>query len=124
MNQNSNEFKKLQADWYKKIKDKGFNDIEQEDGMLKSWHSSLFSKNYNVITHEAKEEYYRLAGIFLQHNKFKDAKERYIWERHSSGVSIRNIVKELKAKKIKAYKVLVLKIIQRLSKKMLAKCKT
>lgn len=118
MDQNSDEFKKLQAKWYEKLKKKGFQDIEQQDGNLKVWSSHLFKSSYNEITTPAKEDYYRIAGQFLHEYKFENAAEKLIWRLHSDGHSIRHIVQTLKKKGLKAHKNGVHAKIQRLARKM------
>lgn len=100
----SEQFKKLQAKWHKKLEKKGFDDAEQADGHLKWWASSRgvdTDENGNQLPGNYNLEYYRLAGQFLHEYRFKNKIEAYIWELHSDAFSIRKIVKVLKAKNIK-----------------------
>lgn len=123
MEPNSKDFKKLQKLWYEKIEKKGFNDIEYTDsngdGHLRFSDSCYFHDNYNEITSEAKEEYYRLAGQFLNEHEFSSKLEKMIWELHAEGVSLRNITLMLKKRRFKLYKRKVHEIVQNLAKKML-----
>jgi len=97
-------FKKLQNEWYKKLKDSGFEDIETPGGFLKGLSSSSgkpsnkegYSWGERELYNKSKEEYYRLAGHFLHDYKFESNIEKFIWELHSNGVSVRSIVSVLK----------------------------
>lgn len=96
---NSREFKKLNKKWQKKLKDSGFNDLEEmgTNGTirLKSWANSIFarSKHHNSTQREATTEYYRLAGLFLHDYEFEDEEDKLIWELHSQGLSRHSIEK-------------------------------
>lgn len=104
MDPKSKSFKELQAKWYGKLKAKGFDDIERPDGQLAAWASRSKPNDRDVGLREAKEEYYRLAGHFAYDYKFETSKDRYLWLKHSEGVSIRNIVILLGKKGIKTNK--------------------
>lgn len=113
MKPDSKEFKALQAKWDKKLKDRGFDDIEQRDGNLKVWSSFFFKKRHNPILFEAKEEYYRAAGKFLYDHKWTSKKDRTIWELHCQGKSARVIVKEMKSRHFRINKPMVHQIINK-----------
>lgn len=118
------EFKKLNKLWYGKLKKEGFEDIERKDKTGQKEERVVNSplhyiaKNYTLLQFEVKEEYYRMAGQFLHEHKFKSLYEREVWELHSNGVSIRNIVKKLKARKQTAYRDLVHGVIKALVTEM------
>lgn len=115
------EFLALKKKWDKKLKSSGFEDIEQDDGNLKLWSSHFFKVRFNETLFGAKEEYYRLAGQFLHEKVFKDHKTKLIWQLHSEGISIRDIVIALKKRGFKAYKNAVHRIVQDLTEQMLEK---
>lgn len=102
------DFKKLNKQWRDKLKKSGFEDVEQEDGNLKLWHSFRFmileaknskdSLQNRVENNKIKEFYYRVATKFLHTHKFKSAKERRIWELHCEGHGWRKIDKILNNK--------------------------
>lgn len=101
----SKEFLELQTKWYKKLEDSGFSDIEQNDdnpgkvgGNLKKWSKSLLA-NIEKTPFEDKQRYFELAGHFLYDHEFADATEKRIWELHSQGYSLREIVRAIKKKK-------------------------
>ncbi len=125
MNPKSKDFQALQKTWYKKLKQEGFEDIEQADGHLKLWSAYYFRSKYktdgDVLFQQAKEEYYRLARQFLHEKSFEDIRTKRIWELHSEGMSIRNIVKVLKQEGHVAYKNIVHPIVKALSKEMIEK---
>lgn len=117
----SKEFLELKAQWDKTLAKAGFEDIEQEDGNLKIWTSHFFKARHNPTLFAAKEDYYRLAGHFLNEHVFKDETERYVWEMHANGTSIREIAALLKQLGLKSYKNKVHKVVQDLTKIMLVR---
>jgi hypothetical protein len=112
------DFKALQKKWEERLKKEGFEDIERKEGRLKSGSVENVRYLYTTEQFNIKEEYYRLAGQFLHEYKFKSSVERKIWELHSEGMSVRNIIKKLKHKGITAYKNLVHGTIVELADKM------
>ena len=112
------EFLKLHRDWAKKLKKSGFEDIERKEGVLKTSSMENVRNLYTVEQFNIKEEYYRLAGQFLHEYKFKTQVDKRIWELHSEGVSVRNIIKKLKHRGITAYKDLVHGTIKQLAEEM------
>lgn len=106
--------------WYARLKRDGFKDIEDSEGRLDQYASSALTHNYrDPIIFEAKERYYQLAGQFLHTYKFNSRLEKFMWEQHCSGVSILNIVKEIRHRGLSTYRDEVHKTLQRLTKKML-----
>lgn len=125
----SEELKELQEKWYKKLKDEGFNDIEDMSSggeYLKAWHSTYFSSRYTPDSFEMKEDYYRRASHFLYEHKFEwipgstliNFKEREAWRLHTEGVSYKQIAVELRARGYKANKDSVNRIISDLKQIM------
>jgi hypothetical protein len=136
--------KQLTKTWYKKLKDTGFEDIEDTNSkreMLKTW-SSRFIKNHTPPTgsqvsaitedevaacmtlNEAKAEFYRLAEHFLNSHTFNSKLEKAIWALRSEGASYRTIAKTLSknTKKI-INKDNIGTIVQNLEKLMLEEAK-
>jgi len=118
------EFRELQRKWDEKLAKSGFVDIERKDRvgassrMLKTAALKNIVDQYTPEQFEIKQEYYRLAGQFLHDHKFKSGKDREIWRLHSEGVSIRNIIRHLKRRRMTAYKDLVHGTILRLAEEM------
>lgn len=123
MDPDNKDFKALQTEWYRLLKDEGFDDIEQSDGNLKVWTCYRFKVPYNEVSHRARVNYYRLAGQFLYDHKFKNKRERTIWELHSQGISDRQITHMMKKRNFKIYKFLVQSTVAKLSYLMVQKCK-
>lgn len=91
------EFKELDKVWKKRLEESGFQEQEANDTQLKSQYSAhYFTSTNSVGGAEAKEMYYRLAGQFLYSHTFSSVKERLIWQLHSEGMSIRNVVHRLR----------------------------
>ena len=125
MRRNSSEFRALQKKWYGKLKDTGFEDIEQdptdEGGPLERWAASSLRAKFDATKYSAKEEYYRLAGQFLYSHEFETGLEKDIWALHSEGVSVRHTVLRLKKKYWRShlYRRRVHETVQRLADIML-----
>jgi len=119
------EFLELQAKWDKKLKKSGFNDIEQRnDGNLKVSSQRIIRAQENATAHQAKVDYYRLAGQFLWEYPFKRGLDKFIWSLHAEGVSLRDISDEIKKKKHKTMtKNKVHEVVKRLEDEMIAKCR-
>jgi hypothetical protein len=90
----SKEFKKLNHQWNKKLKQKGFHDIEDEKQRFVD-HGTLEDlkqrKNFKPGIFELNLEYYLWANSQLHTNKFKDEKHKVIWENHANGLSCAEI---------------------------------
>jgi hypothetical protein len=113
------QFKKLNAEWAKKLKDSGFKDIEGSNGRMdidKALNNVV--TKYDQISYAAKEDYYRMAGHFLHDKEFESDFDRMIWEKHSNGVAITDIVKALIKAGYKAYKRKVHERLQKLVAEM------
>lgn len=120
MHNQSKKFLEIQAKWYAKINKPGvYEDIEQPDGNLKTWATTVGKSYSEKNVREAKEEYYRMAGQFLYDYKFASATEKFVWKHHSSGVSIRSIVGLFAKKGVKTNPKAVHGIVQRLAKLMI-----
>jgi hypothetical protein len=91
------DLEQLQAEWYSRLKESGFRDIE-ERGMLKDWHSLHFFKRSKRSTNAAMQqaaEYYTLAEELLYTHTFRSERERSIWLMHSEGAPLRRIAGHL-----------------------------
>lgn len=126
---------KLQKLWYSKLKADGFEDIEQENGMLKEWSSKFYTSQFKetngtkaedkIPINYAKAEYYRLAEHFLNSHKFKNRLESLIWNLHSQGMSFREIAKKLKnsTNSLRLNKDNINTVIKTLAKTMMSQIK-
>lgn len=76
--------KTLQQQWYKKLKDKGFNDIESNEINLKR-NSSYFKEEYSIDNFKAKERYYQLAGQLTYSHPWKNIRDKQVWAYHAEG---------------------------------------
>lgn len=128
---NEENYSKLRRVWYNKLKAAGFEDIEPNDYDIKNpsfryGHMDYRGKwtlNQAKIQWAAKQEYYYLANQFLYSHKFKNIRERNIWEYHSNGVGIRAIVSTLnKLPGKKTNRDTVWKTVRKLSKLMKELC--
>lgn len=115
------DFNKLQAKWYKKLKDSGFEDAEQDEDNLKVWSLKRFTVENNLTLCAAKEEYYRLAGHFLHEHLFESELAKQCWELHGNGDSNVKITAILRAKGVKISKKRVQVLVKGLVKQMLLK---
>lgn len=115
------ELKTLQKVWYKKLKENGFEDIEDTSSpreYLKTWHSSYFQVRYTPEIFDLKQEYYRRASQFLHDHTFVDIIQKKIWELHAEGQSVRAISLALEPLGIQMNKDQVHKVVVGLVKQM------
>lgn len=96
---NSNEFKKLKAKWYKKLEKSGFEDAESDEFNLKVSAKEILRKKVQA-TRQSKEDYYYMAGCFLNEYEFPDEITRIIWEYHTNGLSKYSIAAILNKSKV------------------------
>lgn len=114
-------FNNLQEIWYKKLKDSGFEDLEEPRvgnndksyHWLKQWHNQYFQQRYTPSQFDAKQDYFILASRFLFEHKFENTLEKNIWKLHSEGEYIRET-----AKKLGTYKLKVESTLKKLKKIM------
>lgn len=89
----SPEYKKLRSIWYRKLRKKGFKDIEhamsQHTGSTSS--SWYFEAHYSPQQLEEQARYYQLAGQLLHEHPFVSKTEKDIWAMHASGSPVRAI---------------------------------
>lgn len=113
------EFKKLNAKWNKRLAKAGFDDLEPVEGRLRK-RTDDFTR-YHKKTGEldyAKEEYFRRAGQFLYEYKFPDRVSKRIWELHARGVPVRGIAARLRNTKHPYDKTKVHLIVQHIAAEM------
>lgn len=121
----SKEFKEVETAWYKKLKEAGFDDIEnQETHDLKKYSNNLFFKHSSRdvgVVHKFVyvRRYFELAAQFVGSPEYlacisKNPKYARVWEMHADGRTYREIAKETGMHKMTA-----LDVVKRLSKVML-----
>ncbi len=121
-----NDFKNLKKEWDLKLAASGFEDIEANDGQLKTWNRLRFTTQFfqrGTQFFEAKAEYYRIAGQFLYDHKFKNAREKLIWTLHAEGLSLREIAARIKATGVRINKDAINRTVSALKTVMLEKFK-
>lgn len=106
MSFNSKEFKKLKAEWDKKLLESGFQDIENTDGTLKASTDPRTISNA-LKEKEEREIYYTIARRFLQTHTFANEIEKKIWEGHTEGIGIRKIAKLVNFTDYKTYLTII-----------------
>jgi hypothetical protein len=98
---NQQQFNSLKKEWYQKLKDSGFQDIEREVGGLQLFHgrknriSEILNIPYEVRL--AKEQYFTLLCQILsdEETTFKNKMDKKILELHCEGVKNVAIAKEV-----------------------------
>lgn len=84
--------KALLAQWYKKLKESGFDDAEQDEVYMKQ--SALwFRAKHNVRTFNEKQDFHLKLSHLLETASFKNKKEKLIWEMHANARGIREIAR-------------------------------
>jgi hypothetical protein len=92
------DFQKLQKKWYNKLAKAGFKDLENvfvSGEPLLHWDSIEFQRYFSPDSFLERQRYYELAGQLLNEFKFKDKRDKKIWEMHTKGVSQRDIAKKV-----------------------------
>lgn len=87
-------FKKLQAEWYEKLKTAEFNDIENHKGDLTDHQTAYdFSQRIAFKTDliEYTANYFSWASEMVHHGRFLCKTDHKIWFLHSEGHSHRHI---------------------------------
>lgn len=89
------EYEEQREIWYKKLKDEGFQDVEQDEYNLKVW-STAFTRKSFLKSWREKESYYYMATSFLNDYKFETELDKVIWEYHVNALSVRDIADTLR----------------------------
>lgn len=95
----SGDFELLQKQWYQKLKEDGFVDIENtayKNPDLLRYEGKYFIKQYSPFEFEIKQEYYERASEFLHTHVFESRLDEEVWKMHSDGVSVREMAAILK----------------------------
>lgn len=117
------EFKKQNSKWQDKLKNSGFEDLEDINGELRIFVAKRFAGTRKISFDRAAddERYFTLAREFLHKKEFKSKLQKFIWEQHSEGFSERNIEETLRKKNFKADRNVVRKVIKEFKDEMIKK---
>jgi uncharacterized protein YerC len=92
------DFDALQREWYQRLKDDGFVDIENSKGELKA-HGSQKDlerlRDWNTEGIRIVSDYYSRAGEFLNVHAFTSLADRAVWRLHSEGIGYHKIAARL-----------------------------
>lgn len=84
--------KRLQAEWYQKLKDLGFRDIEDGRGNLKQYDRRTVA----WLAKEQVEEFYNRLGEYIHSHEGLSPMHEHILTRYAEGVHINKIAKEIR----------------------------
>lgn len=113
------EFERLKDEWYKKLKESGFEDIESDETRLKKWSSQFGRMDHSVI--QIRESYYQMATRFFNEHNFDTDLDKVIWLYHSEGIGSREIVDTLAKVNIQTSHTIICRIISCLERIMKTK---
>lgn len=116
------DFEQLQAYWYQKLKELGFEDAENRKGYLKDYPQKRLAREYTQETFEEKQNYYRLASQYFHDGYFFDAHEKKVWELHVLGLPNRDIAFELRTETNRVNKDNVRNIVNKYAKLIRGRC--
>lgn len=87
------ETRRLQREWYARLRADGFDDIEygREDGPLKV--ACRENRGIDALDYESTVEYFSRAAEFLHRWQWPDERMRDVWRRHTDGETLRTIGK-------------------------------
>lgn len=94
----SAKFKTLAKKWHDKLAKSGFEDAEEFDSpleLMKQHPESYFNNKFTPEKFSERQRYYELARQLLHSFKFKDGKDKEIWNLHAEGLSYKEITKTL-----------------------------
>jgi hypothetical protein len=97
-------FKALQDEWYEKLKNAGFNDIERSF----EFHSKIFQQKierHNVMVKENSDYYVKAVEFFYIYD-FENLRDKQIWLLHANGDSIRKIGSVIKLEKSQVHRLI------------------
>lgn len=102
---NKDDLSKLQKEWYQKLKDEGFEDIELNSNLELRQHG-LKKQESNINNLEDKLEYARYGSQFLNDHEFLTEFDKNIWSLHLNGVSYHKIALECKTNRSQVSNIL------------------
>jgi len=94
----ANEFRELEREWYKRLKDSGFRDIENkynqrlDPGPLRysNFHGNLFENRLE------NQSYFRVIGLYIHHCKNVKERHKKVLERYIESGNIPTAIEEAK----------------------------
>lgn len=89
------DFDKLRYEWYTKIKEDGFNDIEPFLNYNNNIYDSRISSKHRRTKLTEAMDYSRMASFFLHDYRFESDFDYLVWQMHTLGSSYRAIAKNL-----------------------------
>lgn len=111
---NKKGFLKLKNEWYKKLKDAGFNDIEKtEYKLINHQHPAPKMMAEDSPRYRQQEEYYTMARHFATNHTFASETDRFVWELHSEGIGYRSISTALSEKGITLKKSTICNVVRK-----------
>lgn len=116
-NPKNKSYEELRDEWYAKLKDGGFQDIEDKQGRILEW-SSRFAAKHDQVDMDAKLAYAQMADRFLDEYKFDTELEKTIWAYHANAISVRDIAVMLQKVGINYHKDKVHGVVKKLKKSM------
>ena len=99
------EFAKLQQEWYAKLADDGFKDLEWVDHSTGKGHNTPHLKgslHMGKPYRAGRSLYFDMAAAYLHHCKSLYGYNRFIWALHTSGATYEDILVQIKKKYKKA----------------------
>lgn len=121
------QFKDLRNEWYQKLKESGFEDIENtkhKEEPLKNWDSIYFQKKPVAERRLQRADYfYEATHMMVELHQCPvfliNTIDRIAWQLHSDGLSFREIARQLNTEGFQTNKDYVSSIINTLKKKLM-----
>ena len=93
-------FKRIERVWEEKLRQSGFNDIENAGKKLKQNAGNSYRTVISTVI-DGKQRYFELLSQHFHDEVFTDEIERFVMERRSQGAKIKEIVIDLKGMGVK-----------------------
>lgn len=108
------EFAALDKVWKQKLKDSGFNDIEDPSCPHGITKKSINTGSNNFIMREVTESYYDAVNDYLHNGTFAKESDKQIWELYANGLSLEEIKHRMRFRTIENVRYHIKKIKKRL----------
>lgn len=111
-------FKDIYKEWNKKLKDSGFEDVEEdskdtkEERLLKQKSTNAY-RQASELERESRLDYFCFVGYLAHNTVFPTDLEKLVMIRHSEGAMIKNIVDEIASRGISRDRKTIRHIIRR-----------
>lgn len=108
----SKSFKELQHEWYEKLAESGFVDIENDEEEVKQYAANSY-RGASQEERIAKLDFFMKLSQHVMSTHFKNKTERFVMECYANGIKQVNIRKRLASIGIQRHRITIYRTIQK-----------